>query len=288
MSQFTSTKIYLNEHIQTYNFTPTQIQRVEELSNKYNMCEAILLAESCHCCGQRLKTANEFCSDECQNYCKQFLCLWGLECVFCDRMPIEKCDCHICCIDDDGPANLFNREHGKTYGKSEFELLTEYASKTGMDLLTATECSKKCRDCEEKLEFTGQYGQQYCNNCNVKYKIEIEKEKKENKKEETANICFWGKDCDRCLEAFSGKEEDRNNSFIQECWECSKRMTDPTKSWMLASQLDHEGYSDDDGCGGVLCNLCAAEYDSDQQQIIYNYAKEHDVSLQRAVIDLDE
>ena len=262
MSQFTSTEsnqIYLNEHIQTYNFTPEQMDRVKELSKKYNMCEAILLAKSCHCCGQDLSTANEFCSDECQNY----------------RMPIEKCDCHICCIDDDGPANLFNREHGKTYGKSEFELLTEYASKTGMDLLTATEFSKKCRDCEEKLEFTGQYGQQYCNNCNIKYKIEKE-EKEENEKEETSNMCFWGKDCYKCLEALSGREGDLNNSFIQECWECSKRMT------------DHEGYSDNDGCGGIICNLCAAEYDSDMQKLIYNYAKEHDVSLQRAVIDLDE
>ena len=257
MTEFTSTEsnqIYLNEHIQTYNFTPAQMDRVKELSNKYNMCEAILLAKSCHCCGQGLSSTNEFCSDECQNYCKQFLCLWGLECVFCDRMPIEKCDCHICCIDDNGPANLFNREHGMTYGKSEFELLTEYASKTGMDLLTATECSKKCRDCEEKLEFTGQYGQEHCDNCNIKYKIEIEieiEEKKEKEKEETANICFWGKDCDRYLEAFSGKEEDLNNSFINECVECYKTMTD-------------------------------------QQELIYNYAKEHDVSLQRAVIDLDE
>lgn len=278
MTEFTSTEskqIYLNEHIQTYNFTPAQMDRVKELSKKYNICEAILLTERCHCCGKRLTTDNEFCSDECQNYCKQFLCLWGLECVFCGWMPIEKCDCHICCIDDNGPANLFNREHGTTYGQSEFELLTEYANKTGMDLLTAVECSKKCHDCEEKLEFTGQYGQEHCDNCNVKYQIEIEirEEKEKETNTYTNNMCFWGKDCDRCAEL---REEEINDIFIQECWECHKTMT------------DHEGYADNDGCGGVLCNLCAAEYNFDQQEIIYNYAKEHDVSLRLAAIHFDE
>lgn len=287
MSQFTSNQIYLNEHIQTYNFTPEQMDRVKELSKKYNMCEAILLAKRCHCCGQGLSNANEFCSDECQNYCKQFLCLWGIECVFCDRMPIEKCDCHICCIDDDGPANLFNHEHGMTYGKSEFELLTEYAKKTGMDLLSATKCSKKCRDCEEKLEFTGQYGQEHCDNCNIKYKIEIEIEEEEEKCQCTSetlcelcaktikanNICFWGKDCEKCSQF---NEEDRNNSFIKECVECYKTMT------------DHEGYGENDGYSGIICNLCAAEYEFDEQELIYNYAKKHDVSLQQAAIHLEE
>ena len=259
MSKFTSDRIYLNEHIQTYNFTPEQMRRVEELSKKYNMCEAILLTEKCHCCGKGLTSANEFCSDFCKEYCDKFPCLWGLECVFCKWIPIEKCDCHICCIDDNGPANLFNREHGTTYGKSEFELLQEYANKTGMDLLTATECSKKCRDCEEKLEFTMNYGQEYCNNCKIKYVEEKETEII------NANICFWGKDCDRCAEM---SEDERNNSFVKECVECKKTMTDPTKSWMLASQLDHEGYGENDDGGGIICNLCAAGCDFDEQEII--------------------
>jgi hypothetical protein len=218
MSKFASTEsnqIYLNEHIQTYNFTPEQMLRVEELSKKYNMCEAILLTERCHCCGKGLTSANEFCSDFCEDYCDNFPCLWGLECVFCKWMPIEKCDCHICCIDDNGPANLFNREHGTTYGKSEFELLTEYANKTGMDLLSAVEYSKNCRDCEEKLECTMNYGQEHCTNC----KINQQKEKEEKEKAYNNNICFWGKDCDRCAEL---REEEINDIFIRECWECHK------------------------------------------------------------------
>ena len=98
-------------------------------------------------------------------------------------------------------------------------------------------------------------------------------------------MCFWGKDCDRCAEL---KEDERNNSFVKECVECYKTMTDPTKSWMLASQLDHEGYGETEDGGGIICNLCAAEYNFDQQEIIYNYAKEHDVSLRQAAIYFDE
>jgi hypothetical protein len=141
----------------------------------------------------------------------------------------------------------------------------EYANKTGMDLLSAAESSKKCRDCEEKLEGTMYYGQEHCGKCKIKHTEEKETETENN-------ICFWGKDCDICSQL---TEEERNESFVNECVECYKTMT------------DHEGYTEYEEHSRMTCNLCAAEYDFDQQEIIYNYAKEHGVSLQEAAIQFD-
>jgi hypothetical protein len=50
---------------------------------------------------------------------------------------------------------------------------------------------------------------------------------------------------------------------------------------------DHEGYKDADGYGGTICNLCAAEYDFDEQEMIYDYANKHNISLQQASIYLE-
>lgn len=196
-----------------------QIETIEDLSKTYNMCDAIMFVKRCHCCGAQSEC--EFCSEECAEYGTSYLCLWGLECVFCGRVPVEACDCYECCIDGDDPVNHFNRKHGTKYNVREFEMLQSCLPSTS----------------------------------------------KEPESSSSHYMCFWGDDCKEC--AWD------NYCFPCECYECNKPMT------------DHEGYKDADGRGGTICNLCAAEYDFDQQDLIYDYAKKHNISLQQATIYLE-
>jgi len=203
------------------NFNPMQIETIEDLSKTYNVCDAIMFVQRCHCCGAQSEC--EFCSEDCAEYGTSYLCLWGLECVFCGRVPVEVCDCYECCIDGDEPVNHFNRKHGTKYNVREFEML------------------KSCKISGETSANTESSSSHY--------------------------MCFWGDDCYKC--AWD------NYCFPCECTECNKPMT------------DHEGYKDADGYSGTICNLCAAEYDFDEQELIYDYANKHNISLQHASIYLE-
>lgn len=213
---------YLLKHLMDGNFNPMQIETIEDLSKTYNVCDAIMFVQRCHCCGAQSEC--EFCSEECAEYGTSYLCLWGLECVFCERVPVEACECYECCIDGDEPVNHFNREHGTKYNVREYKMLKSCLPST-----------KK----ETKVKSDSSY---------------------------TPFLCFWGDDCEKCT---------WSSCFPCECIECNKPLT------------DHEGYTDADGCGGTICNLCAAEYDFDEQELIYNYANNYRISIQQAAIYLE-
>lgn len=115
---------YLKKHLDQYGFTQQQLDKIVEKSKTVNMCYAIAFARNCHYCGNKLSaTSYEFCDTLCKNTIKRFNCIWDRECEYCDNITQEKCECYVCCIDEDNPVNLYNRAHGTTYDRYKYDAI---------------------------------------------------------------------------------------------------------------------------------------------------------------------